>query len=434
LNLIRIKRSVTITILAAVLCSLTAPLQAEEKVLSLHEIMALAREHNGELKALREEAGVGAAARIKAGLYPNPVLDLEGATGALSGSPDEHRIAVGLSQEFLIGAKLQKRLAVADAEAARLDSRIKDAERTLRLELKTGYYELLLAEGRHTLALRSLELNKQLLHVTKERFAAGDTAEMDVNLARVETARSEGRKIEAEHELVPPRQRLVTLIGTTLPEPLKPAGPVARTTLKSSLAELKALSLRTRPDLQAAVSERDKGQAELALAHTEGIPNLTAGIVFSRESTLTSLGGRDERSTDYLIGLKLSAPLPFFDRNQAGIKEAQARKSGAEIRRTLISQNIEREVESAYARLVAAEKTLDIYAREIVPQLTDNQKLVMEAYQAGEVGIMAVLEEQKKFIEVHEAYLAAQHNRNLALAKLDAAVGTELIESEGVTP
>lgn len=427
------KRSVTITILAAALCSLAVPLQAEEKSLTLHEIMTLAREHNGELKILRKEAEIGQATRIKAGLYPNPVLELEGVTGALSGSPSEHRVSVGLSQEFLIGDKRQKRMDVADFEAARFDSRIRDAERALRLEIKTEYYSLLQAEGRLNLILKSQELNNRLLHVTKERFAAGDIAEMDVNLARVDTARSEGSKVEAEQELVQHRQRLITLIGTTSQTALKLAEPLNYSSLKFSLSELKAISLSTRPDLQTAAADIEKSQAELVLARSEGIPNLTAGIVFSRENTLTSLGGRDERSTDYLIGLKLSAPLPFFDRNQAGIKDAQVRKSSGEIRRTLVSQNIEREVETAYARLVAAEKTVEIYARDIIPQLTENQKLVMEAYQAGEVGIMAVLEEQKKFVQVHEGYLASQYGRNLAVAKLEAAVGTELIEREGST-
>lgn len=426
-----LRRLTSVVVMAAVICVATSPLQAEEKVVTLQEIMAIARENNGDLKALREEVGVGEAAKIKAGLYSNPTLNLEGATGALTGSSSENRTSFGVSQEFLTGGKRVKRLAVAESELVRFGSRIKDAERLLLLEVKTGYYTLLLAESRLDLALKSRELNSQLLQITKERLAAGDIAELDVNLARVETARSEERKIEAERELVPSRQRLLSLMGAPALTDLKIVGSPETKTFSSNPAELKALALKHRPDLQALASEKSKGEAELTLARAERLPNVTAGIAFSRESSLTSVGGQDDRSTDYLIGLKLSVPIPFFDRNQAGIREARTRKSSAEIRQAFVRQSIEREVEAAHARLAAAKKSANIYAREILPQLNENLKLVQEAYRLGEVGILAVIEEQKKFIEVNDGYLAALYNQNSAAAKLEAAVGIELKEDDG---
>lgn len=417
--------------MAVVICVAAAPIQAEEKAVTLAEIMTIARENNGELKALREEAGISEAGKIKAGLYPNPVLELDGATGALTGSSSENRLGIGISQEFLIGGKLEKRLAVAESEIARFGSRIKDAERLLLLEVKSGFYDLLLAESRLELAHKSRELNNQLLQITKERLAAGDIAELDVNLSRVETARSEERKIEAERELVPSRQRLLTLMGAPTLSDLKIAGSSETKPVTANPAELKAMALKNRPDLQALAAEKSKGEADLTLAQADKAPNVTAGIAFSRESTLTSVGGMSNRSTDYLVGLKLSVPIPYFDRNQAGIKEAQARKSSAETRQAFVRQSIEREVEAAHARLAAAEKSANIYAKEILPQLSENLKLVQEAYRLGEVGILAVIEEQKKFIEVNDSYLTSLHNWNNAVAKLDAAVGIELKTDDG---
>ena len=46
--------------------------------------------------------------------------------------------------------------------------------------------------------------------------------------------------------------------------------------------------------------------------------------------------------------------------------------------------------------------------------------------QHGEVGILAVIQEQKKFFEVNEGYLTALHDRQTAFAKLESAVATEL--------
>lgn len=426
------KHVTTAAALAAVLCAAVAPpLKAEENILTLRKVIAVAKENNGELKALREEAGIGEAGKIKAGLFPNPVLELEGATGELTGSESEERLSVGISQEFLIGGKREKRLAVADAEAIRFQSRIKDAERVLLLELKSGFYDLLLAERRLDLAQKAAEFNSQLLQIARERFAAGDIAELDVNLAKVEAARSEGRRIGLEHELVPLRQRLLSFMGTSDLENLKISDTADSRNLAVDLAELKALALKNRPDLQALASEKSKGEAELDLALAEQLPNITAGLAYSRERSVTSFNGLDDRSTDHMIGLNLSIPLPLFDRNQAALQEARVRKNSSETRQTFARQNIEREVAAAHGRLASADRSVNIYASEIIPQLSENLKVVQEAYRLGEMGILAVIEEQRKFIDVNEEYLSALYSRNTALAKLEAAVGMELNEIDG---
>lgn len=421
----------TVATMVAVICTVSVPLHAEERIVTLQEIMTIARESNGDLKALREEVGIGESGKIRAGLYPNPVLDLEGITGTLTGSSSENRASIGVSQEFLLGGKREKRMAVAETEMARFAGRIKDAERLLLLEVKLGFYDLLMAESRLDMARKSQELNNQLLQITRERFAAGDIAELDVNLAKVETARSKGREIEAERELVPARQRLLSLMGEPALTDWKITGNPETKPFTEGLAELKDLALRNRPDLQAVGAEKNKGEAELSLARAERLPNVTAGVGFSWERSETPLGGLAERNTDYLIGFKLSVPIPYFDQNQAGVREAQARKSSADIRRAFVRQSIEREVEVAHARLVSAEKSLDIYAQEIIPQLTENLKLVQEAYRLGETGILAVIEEQKKFFDVNDGYLTALYSWNSAVAKLEAAVGVELKKVDG---
>jgi cobalt-zinc-cadmium efflux system outer membrane protein len=188
---------------------------------------------------------------------------------------------------------------------------------------------------------------------------------------------------------------------------------------------LKGLALEKRPDLKALEAEKTKGDAEASLALAERIPNITVGIGYQRENSAIDVAGEEIKSRDNLIGMKLSIPIPLFDRNQAGIREAKARRGSAENRYAFARLTIEREVESALARLTSAEKSLSIYTRDILPQLEENLKLVQEAYRLGEVGILTVIEEQKKFFEVNDGYLAALYNRQSALVKLESVVGTD---------
>ena len=410
-------------------CSLTgatSAASAADKNFSVQQAVEYSLQNNGDLKALREEKGVREAGKIRAGLYPNPVLEMDGTTGEFSGSPSENRISVGISQEFLTMGKRGRRLRVAEKELEGFDRQIDNSGRLLVEEVKATFYDLLLAEKKVELAERSIALNNQLLEVTKQRLEAGDIPELEVNLARVEVARSEGRKVDAERELYPAKARLLALMGLSPDQGAGFSGSLEVKPFTRSLLELKELALAKRPDVRALQVETVKGDAEIALARAGRIPNITAGLGYQRENTAIEVGGNDVKDRDNLIGLKLSIPIPLFDRNQAGIREAQARKGSAKNRYIFARTVVEREVEAAYARLTTTEKSLSIYAKDIIPQLEENLKLVQEAYRLGEVGILTVIEEQKKFFEVNDGYLTALYNRQTALVKLEAAVGETL--------
>jgi len=419
--------SIGMLLLSPVMCTVivASTAAAAEINFNIRQAVEFALQNNGNLKALKEEKGVHEAARTRAGLFPNPVLELDGTTGELTGSKFENTLWVGVSQELLTAGKRGKRQIVAEKELEGFGWQIENSGRRLSEEVKTSYFDLLLAQKRLELAERSAKLNNQLHDVAKQRFEAGDIPELEVNLARVEVARSEGRRTDAERELLPAKARLLTLMGLSPSESAGFSGSLEGTPFNKTLPELKALALVKRPDIKTLAAENAKGDADIALAKAERIPNITVGVGYQRENSAINVSGEEVKTRDNLIGLKLSIPIPVFDRNQAGVKEALARKGSAENRYNYARQAIEREVEAAFERLRSAEKSLSIYAKDIIPQLEENLKLVQEAYRIGEVGVLVVIEEQKKFFEVNDDYLSALYNRQIGLAKLEAAVGKE---------
>ena len=411
-----------------ILCILTsAPVLAETQKLALPQVVEVSLQNNGDLKSFREERGIRDAGKVRAGLLPNPTLELEGGTGALTGSAAENNLSLGVSQEFFLAGKRQKRLAIAERELEMYRWQLADRERLLRVEVKTAFYDAILAQQRIALSDRSIALNRQLLDVTKERLAAGDIPELEMNLVQVELARSEGARIDFDKTLNQNQAKLWTLMGLSPGESPSIVGAFeTEIGMAKNLVDLKQLAHGKRPDLKALEAEKSRGESDIILAQAEGIPNLTAGLALRRDATATEVGGVEHKDTDYIIGLKLSMPIPVFDKNQAGVQEARAKRSSTESRLTAATRNAEREVETAYASLLNAEKVLSLYKSNIVPQLEENLKLTQEAYRLGEVGILAVIQEQKKFFEVSDGYLTALHERQAALVKLETAVATEL--------
>ena len=403
-----------------------APALGTKQTLSLSEVIEYSLNHNGELKSFRLEKGVFDAEKVKAGLFSNPTLDIEAGTGALTGSRAESTLSVGISQEFLLAGKRSKRLAVAERELAIYKCQLADKERLIREEAQTLFYDLMLAEQRLALADRSIALNRKLLEVSRDRLAAGDIPELEMNLVKVELARSEASRIDVQKKLHQSQEKLAAITGLPLGTQYAMSGTFqSTTTLSKALADLKQLALGRRPDIKALEAERERGQAGVSLAKAESLPNLTVGLALWRDTRSMKIGALEGTDKAWTMGMRLSMPIPVFDRNQAGVQEARARQDSAESRLSTAIRNLEHEVETAYASCLSSEKILSLYKSDIIPQLEENLNLTEEAWLLGEVGILAVIQEQKKFFDVSENYLMALYNRQTALIKFDSAVATE---------
>jgi cobalt-zinc-cadmium efflux system outer membrane protein len=401
------------------------PVLAEPVPRSINEIVALAMKHSAELAALEKEATAKQALAIQAGTLYNPTLELQGTTGILTGSPEERSVSIGVNQEVPLNNKLRLRRESGQREAEIQQRQRDNAARLLRDEVATLALDYLLTSKRLELAKNLEMLNQDLVSIAGERFKAGDIPELELNLAKVELVRAENRLLEVDRERIPLRIKIASLTGLnesdiTLSDSLsaQKVSPVTQEIVKQALA--------SRPDLLALSSERDKAETENRLAEAEALPNLTAGLFAQWQRSLTEVGGMSSTSSDTQLGLRLSMPIPVFDRNQNGQAAARSRRDAADSRRLAMERSITAEVEATASRLSSSERILALFEKGIIPQLKENLNLTQEAYRIGEVGILSVIEEQKKFFEVNDGYLSAQHSRSVALIKLETAVARDL--------
>lgn len=407
------------------------PAAAAEQHLTVSAAVAAALEHNGELKALQAEREIARAALTRASVWANPTLELEGESGAISGSSDESRWSVGLAQELVIGDKRSRTIAVAKGEAEELEFQIANRQRQLSLEVKQAFLESVLARQRVDLARSTADLSRQLLEVARQRFAAGDVPELEVNLARVEAARGAGRVLAAQRELPASMARLSALTGSVVSADVVLLEPPAHPPVTASADAMSRFAVTHRPDLKAAEISRATADAMMEAARADRLPNVTAGLFYSQENGVDDTGSRELATRDTLLGVRLSIPLPVFDRNQAGIQSARGHVGSTEARLGAARQAVVREVELDRTRFLASQEAVALYEKEILPLLEENLQIVREAYRLGETGILAIIDEQKNYHEVQEGYLAERHSRDLARAVLESTLAGELQQLQG---
>lgn len=100
--------------------------------------------------------------------------------------------------------------------------------------------------------------------------------------------------------------------------------------------------------------------------------------------------------------------LPLFNRNQGNISAAAAQVAQAQAQRQLLEHLIRREVQTAFSRYESATRTLSIFTQYVLPGAQMNLQTMRGAYEAGQLRLLDVLNEQRKLIEIQTVIRTAQ--------------------------
>ncbi len=84
------------------------------------------------------------------------------------------------------------------------------------------------------------------------------------------------------------------------------------------------------------------------------------------------------------------------------------------------------EVESAWQRWTAAQKTIAILDIAVLPQAQKNLDVVQQSYQLGQLRLLDVLSEQRRFLDTRFSAVESQSEAAKSFAELERAVGGEI--------
>jgi cobalt-zinc-cadmium efflux system outer membrane protein len=377
--------------------------------MSLPEVLARAREQAPQLVsvrlALEESRGrlVGASVRSSS----NPRLDV--AVGNRSAVASRFTdFEVGLAQGFEPGARRTARIAGADAAIAQGAAQVDEVTRLVLRDAAAAYYRVVHANERIRLLNAAQELALNVRSAAERRFAAGDIAVLDVNIARASLARvraeregAEAAKVLAFGDL----RQLLRLDGDiavsdTLTRPA-PADLNLAMQSASSRAELRVLD--------AAIAE---AEAEIKLGQSLTKPEFGLGVRYSRE----------EGDQVLLGGLTVTLPVFAKGQEQRATGSARATRLRAELEaaRTRVQTEV-RAAFDAFTRRLAAVGALETDA---VPGLDDNEQLTARSFEVGQIGLPDLLLIRREILDTRVQYLDALLEAALARVELDAAAAT----------
>ena len=116
-------------------------------------------------------------------------------------------------------------------------------------------------------------------------------------------------------------------------------------------------------------------------------------------------------------------------RNAGQIMEAQAQWHGARARLNALEHAARRDVVAAVTVLEVTAESVERYEGALNELSAQNLSDIVRAFEAGELGVIEVLRAQDDLSEITEGYHDAVLEHRVAVATLEAVVGTALRSS-----
>lgn len=379
---------------------------------TLEEIGRQVAAKNPDLAAARFMIEEARGRHLGAGRLMNPEIE---ATGRRMTEGQEGGFNVGLMQKFPVTKRLRLEKVVTAAQIAAAEAEVTDRQRMLTTEAETMAVKLLALLAETGIAESQAALAEKLTEIATARAAAGDAA-MDAAQMRLEARQQRNSIRRMQAEIAAMNEMLKPMLGLSAEEHLEIKGALPAATYPDG----EQPGDLSRPDIQAALHRLNAAAQSVDLAKARKWEDVSAGVMVERSRTMDMpMGLRDET----MIGLKLSIPLPFWNKNQGEIAETTAMRSKAMAEVQALRLKAAGEVSSAKKELERLLPFLTENNTQILPLARQQVERVREAYANNKASLQDLLRARDQLLMVEMEGVKALRDFHLAKVRWRAALG-----------
>ena len=416
-------------IAAAALCvSLHIPASAQQ-ALTWDQVKARFEAANPTLRADALNVDEMKAEEITAFLRPNPQFTFS--TDGTQIAPDNGhwQPLVGTQYQPNVSylherdGKRELRLKSAQEGTQIAQSQHQDLDRTLIFTLRSAFVQTLQAKTVLEMAKQDLEYYDHIIQISRDRFNAGDIAQIDLDRIELLRVQYESEIQTAIVNLRTSKIQLLQLLNDRTPvEQFDVTGPFDFSDTLNPLEDFRKIALDERPDLRAAIQSLEQAGTNHKLAEANGSTDPTFGAWYTWNPSFNN--PNDEQT----LGLSVSIPLRIFDRNQGEKKRTQIDVDRNQQLTDQARNQVFSDVDSAYAQVASNIELLKPYKAKYNDQALRVRDTVTYSYQHGGASLMDLLNAQSDYRTVQLAYLQLIGTYLTAAGQLNLAVGREVLQ------
>lgn len=387
------------------------------------------RLNNTTLMATKLNVDESKAQEITAHLRPNPDFTLSADGTQIAPSHGVWQlfagtfVSPGVSYLFERHNKRNLRFEAAKQGTAISMAQTADSERTLLFNLRTAFVGILQAKAIVKVAQDNLTYYDHILKISRDRYEAGDIAQIDLDRLELQRLQYESDLQTALVNLRTTKINLLALLDDRRAvDSFDVDGRFDFSEELLSLDDYRKNALDSRPDLKAALLTVEQAQSNYKLAEADGSADPTISVWFTHNG---SFNNPDAINT---VGASVSIPLRIFDHNQGEKLRTKIDINRSEKLRQGAETQVYSDVDTAYAMLTSNVALLKPYKQKYLEQAVRVRDTVQFSYQHGGAALIDFLNAENEYRAVQLSYVNLVGAYFTAAAQLNQAVGREVIQ------
>ena len=376
---------------------------------TLAQLEQIALANNPSLAEARARINGARGKWVQVGLPPNLVLGYSGQQLGSGGLAEQHGLYV--EQELVRGGKLRMNRAIVSREIQKAQQLLAAQEQRVLTDVRLAFYEVLVSQRRNETAGQLVQIARQEVELGKSLLKAQEIGRVDVIRARIELQTAQLAEKHAASLFTAAWSRLIAVAGVPDMQPRPIQGDVECMSDEISVDEVLARLRRESPELAAALSEVERARWAVYRAYAEPVPNVNVQAIAQSDN------GTDSSNASLLV----SMPIPLLNRNQGGIRQAQAEVLAAERAVDRLQLSFQQRLASVYQRYMSARDQVHDYSMDggILDNSEESLELVRKGNQAGELSYLDLIAAQRTFSQTSLAYIEALGELWAAVVEID---------------
>lgn len=325
---------------------------------------------------------------------------------------------VGLNQLFQTAGKRNKNIQLAKIGVQQSQYQFFDLLRTLKLSLRNDFFTIYFQQQSAKVYDQEINSLARTLVIFKEQYAKG-------NIAQKEVLRIQSQLYSLQSELT----GLQTGIDSTMAQfkmliKAKPNAYIVPQysydldgkSIVSSVPyhQLLDSAYANRQDLKLSQANVDYNNLNLKLQHALAVPDINVGVTYDKQASYIK---------DF-TGVGISFPLPFFNRNQGGIRQARIAIDQSKTQLQNQQNQVESDVANYYRTALRYENVYNGFDPNFKADFNHLVDEVIKNYQKRNISLLEFLDFYDSF-KVNTLQLnTIQLNRVNSLEQLNFVTGT----------
>ena len=367
-----------------------------ENPLTLEQCLKLARENDIVSMQWKARYDAAHADLQKAKTLPNPTLGLAWDDVGVSDDTGKSlsSLTYGFSYPILFWWPREKKIAVAEANRLAEEATQRLEQRTLANEIATAYFGLVGDQRKVALSGEIIKIADESIRLVLKKKELKISSDYDIQQIRTEHIKAESDVADAIATLRQDQLAFAFALGAD-----KPMFPKVVDCTDVCTVFVVDVSSETIPDsilATALQSDPNWVQKKALTKAAESQLALEQMMAFPLSDLMGSAGPKkDQEGWARMSGLDI--PIPLFDRNQGGIKRAEAELKTAQAEEENARRSAVAAISETWERYRAAMQKWNTYSKLLTSFAEKNEAAARKFFDAGQIGYTELLLAQKEY-------------------------------------